>query len=231
MTLVDMLNEVLSQSGFLKRAGFAASNDPDDVQMISIANRAQAEIRDWYNWGELRTEHTVDMVTGQDQYTMPFDFSHLVPDSPWESTGSRQVELPTPNRRWYMYKFSPYSDGGTLRARFYGDKIEVRDVVGGESFTFEYMSNYAIRDAVGDPQKVFSKDDDTWILDDQLLILAIQAHWMQTKLMPQYTEMFHNYHRKLAEAISRSAGSRTLGGRSGVSRYDDGAPYTPLYLP
>jgi len=126
-----------------------------------------------------------------------------------------------------MYKFSPYSDGGTLRARFYGDKIEVRDVQGGDSFRFEYMSSYAIRDSIGDPQRVFSQDTDTWLLDDQLLILGVQAHWAQTKLMPQYEQWYANYMKKMAEAIGRSAGSRTLGGVGRPERYD---PYTPLYV-
>ena len=50
MTLVDILNSVLEQSGFLSRNSYAGSSDPDDKQMVAIANRAAYEIMNFYKW-------------------------------------------------------------------------------------------------------------------------------------------------------------------------------------
>lgn len=226
-TLKDMLNDVLAQSGFLEKTSFALSSDPDDKQMVAIANRVALEISQFYDWGSLRKSTEINLITGTSRYQLPNDFKSFVPDSAWETDGSRPVELPTPDGRWYLFKFSAFSDGGTLRAKFYGNELEIHDAVTGESFKIEYISNSPIKDISGAVKERFTADTDTFILDDQLLVLGIQAHWMQTKLMPQYKEHLNNYMIKMNEAIARSAGGRTIGGTpANPSR----SPYTKLWV-
>lgn len=229
MNIKDILNNVLGQSGFIQKEAFFGSSDPDDIQMTAIANRAATEIRDYFRWPTLRNSYTFDMITGQIRYALPADYGDMIPDSAWETEGNRKVDLPVPQGRWFMYKFTSWSDGGTIRARLYGDEIEVHDPVTGESFEFEYVSRFAVekRDT-GDRKEYFEEDTDLWLLDDQLLILGIQAHWMQSKLMPQYVEHFANYNRKMSEAIGRSTGGQTIGGVPRPLRND---PYYPLWRP
>lgn len=227
MTLVQMLNQVLLQSGFLERSSFVSSADPDDKQMIAIANRVAQEIKNYFPWDILRKPFEITMQDGQIRYLLPNDFQSLVADSAWEVDGQRQVEWPVPSGRWFEYKFTNWSDGGTLRVRMYGNEIEIHDIEPGQSIEFEYVSKYPILSEAGEAKEFFTADDDTWVLDDQVLILGIQAHWMQTKLMPQYMEHFGNYNKKMSEYIGRSTGSRTIGG---LGRYHGrGAPYYPLY--
>jgi hypothetical protein len=127
-----------------------------------------------------------------------------------------------------MYKFTNWSDGGTLRVRMYGNEIEVHDIDAGQSFTFEYVSKWVVKAQDATPKELFSEDTDTFDLDDQLLILGIQAHWQQAKLMPSYQEHFANYYRKMAEAIGRASGGRTIGG-TGQRYAGDESPYYPLW--
>jgi hypothetical protein len=174
-------------------------------------------------------------------YQLPADFQSLIPDSSWETEGSRIVELPTPEDRWYMYKFSAYSDGGTLRARIVGKSpattgdrvnLEVHDPQPGESFQFEYITNGVVipEDTEAVHRDRFEKDTDSWLLDDQLLVLGIQAHWAQTKLLPQANDWKANYDSKMAEAISRDSSGRTIGGPSKDYFWlDRRSPYYPLY--
>lgn len=229
MTLVDILNNVLEQSGFLSRNSYAESSDPDDKQMVAIANRAAYEIMNFYKWGELRTTFTVNQIADTTRYNLPADYQTMVADSAWEVGGNRIVEFPVPDRRWYMYKFSNWSDGGMKRVRRYGNQLEIHDVDPGQSFEFEYISKWCIQAADGSRKEFFTLDDDEFLLDSQLLTLAIQAHWMQTKLMPQYTEHFANYMSKMNEAIGRSTGAKTIGG-IGSGGIND-SPYYPLYRP
>ncbi len=225
-----MINQVLLQSGFLERGAFTGSADPDDKQMVAIANRAAYEIMNYWKWPELRTSFQVDLNTGQNRYQLPQDYQDLVPDSAWQKDGSRPVEFPVPDGRWFMYKFSTWSDGGTLRVRKYGNEIEVHDPATGEAIQFEYISKWPIQDAQGVRKELFTADDDTFLLDDQLLILGIQAHWQQAKLMPSYAEHFGNYMRKMAEAIGRANAGKTIGGAKST-RPNRGAPHYPLYRP
>jgi hypothetical protein len=230
MNLVTILNQVLLQSGFLERGSFVSSADPDDKQMVAIANRAAYEIMNYFPWPKQRKTFTVTLNAGQTRYTLPTDFQSLVPDSAWEQDGERQVEFPVPDRRWFMYKFTNWSDGGTLRVRMYGNEIEVHDDADGETFNFEYISKWVVKAQDGTPKELFSEDTDTFDLDDQLLILGIQAHWQQAKLMPSYQEHFANYYRKMSEAIGRANGGRTIGG-TGRGHMTSDSPYYPLWRP
>jgi hypothetical protein len=228
MTLKDILNAVLTQSTFLPRAAFFTSTDPDDVQMTSISNRVAYEIFNFYNWGKLRTTYTVTQLDGINRYKMPDDFQMMVPDSGWETDGSRKVDIPVPDGRWYMYKFSTLSSAGTIRARFYGDYIELREPEAGEEFSFEYISKWPIAASNGTRKEFFTADDDVFVLDDQLLVLGVQAHWQQAKRMPNFVEYMQNYKQKMNEAIARSAGGQTIGGPTiyGTMRRP---PYYPLW--
>lgn len=228
MTLKEILNNVLMQSGFLEKGGFTGSADPDDRQMMAIANRTAYEIMNYYKWPELRNSSRIDINSGQERYTLPPDFQDLVPGSAWEDNGERQVEWPVPDDRWFMYKFSTWSDGGTLRVRKYGNEIEIHDPVTGDGFDYEYVSKWVVETEEGARKEFFTEDADTWILDDMLLILGIQAHWQQAKRMPSYTEHFGNYNRKMSEAIGRANGGSTIGGRRGIPYR---GPYYPLYRP
>jgi hypothetical protein len=229
MNLLQILNNVLTQSGFLEKPSFTTNADPDDKQMVSIANRVVYEILNFYDWSSMKRDTTIQLITGQTQYQLPADYQSICPDSAWETDGSRKVDLPTPSGRWYLYKFSAFSDGGVLRARFYGDKIEIHDSNTGEEFSIEYISKFPVYDSLGNQQEFFTDDSNTWLLDDQLLILGIQAHWQQAKLMPSYNEHFNNYLKKMGEAVSRDAGGQTIGG--GGLKLGSRSPYTQLYLP
>ncbi len=230
MDIKQILNNVLSQSGFLEKDSYVGSSDPDDKQMVSIGNRVVDEIKRIWVWGELRSDFQINVQEGVTRYTLPADFEAIVPDSAWELDGNRQVEYPVPDRRWFIYKFTNWSDGGTIRVRKYGNELEIHDPDSTTGFQFEYISKWAIVSSEGERKEFFTADTDEFLLDDQLLVLGIQAHWMQTKLMPQYKEHFANYRSKLNEAIGRSSGTRTIGG-TGRGLDGRGAPYYPLYRP
>jgi hypothetical protein len=229
MDFKDILNAVLGESGFIQKDAFAQSNDPDDKQMITIANRVASDIVNWCNWSSLRKQDTITM-TSETTYPLPSDFQTLVPDSVWETDGSRRVELPVPENRWFMYKFSTFSDGGTLRARIYGKNIELYDTQPGEEFAYEYVSNSAITDSEGVPKPKFTADTDLFVLDDNALIKGIQAKWAKAKMMPQANDWYGDFQRELANAKGRDTGGRTIGGATGTSDWvNSRQPYYPLW--
>lgn len=232
MKLVDILNNVLEQSGFLSRDSYAASTDPDDKQMVAIANRVAYEIMNFYKWGELRNTAGIEWEFNKTVYDLPVDFQDYVPNSMWEQDGSKPVEFPVPDRRWYMYKFSTWSNGGLIRMKKLGNKVEISEPensANSDRVVFQYISKWCILAEDSSRKEFFTLDTDSFLLDDQLLILGIQAHWMQTKLMPQYQEHMMNYRAKMNEAIGRSAGARTIGGSNGIGKPYNGSPYYPLY--
>lgn len=223
----DIINGVLSQSGFLKRPQIFNSNDPDDIQMGAIANRVALEITGYYEWEELRKSIEIPMNSGQTIYDLPTDVKSIVGDSSWETDGSRMVMSDVSDNEWYQYKFSSLTTAGVIRGRKVGDTFEVIDPINSSSISMEYVTDYFATSLVNIPLEEFSSDTDMFLLDDQVLSLGIQAHWMQTKLMPQYAEMFINYKQKMGEAVGRNGVRNTIGGPIQQTRR---SPYTKTWV-
>ena len=91
-----------------------------------------------------------------------------------------------------------------------------------------YVSKYAIADSTGGGKETFTMDTDTFKLQDNLLILGVQAHWAKTKMMPQADEWMADYQRKMGQAVGIDNGGRTIGGGFGRGPLR-GPPYYPLW--
>ncbi len=227
-TLVTMLNEVLGEAGFLERTSFADSPDPDDKQMVHIANRVVEDIRSFYDWSLLAKTHHVTIVGGQDRYPLPDDYYSVVSDSAWETNGSRKCDFPVPRNRWFMYKFSSLTDAGTVRARLYGNVIQINDPSVATEIDLEYVSKYVVTDSAGTPKEKFTKDTDLFVLDDELLIKGVKARWAGTKMMPMAKDWKDEFQEELRFHVGLDSSGQTIGG--GPTR-DRRGPYYPLWRP
>ena len=227
MDLVGILNAVLGEAGFLERTSFTDSADPDDKQMVAIANRVMEDIRTFYDWSALVKTFHVDVQTGQTVYPLPEDYYSLVSDSAWETNGSRKVDLPVPRNRWFVYKFSSLTDAGTVRARLYGDSIEIHEPSVTTGFDLEYVTRYLVESSDGTPKATFTKDTDVFLLEDDLLIKGVLARWGRTKMMPMAPDWDREYKQELTYQVGRDNSGQTIGGTG--TRIDRRSPYYPLW--
>jgi hypothetical protein len=227
MTMKQILNAVLSESSFLEKETFANSNDVDDKQMVSIANRAATDTIEWCEWSGAIKDATITM-TEETIYPLPVGFLSMIPDSAWETDGSRKVDLPTPQSAWYMYRFSTLSDAGVIRARLSGKNIEVYEAKPGQKISFAYMTIYPFESAGGEAKEFYTADDDTFLYDDNSLIRGIQARWAEAKMMPQAQSWKADWYKSMNAAKGRDTGGRTIGGPNQVSYR---SPYTQLWVP
>ena len=222
-----MVNNVLTQSGFLEIDTLTGSTDPDEKQLLGIANRVVREIRDYYPWPALRKTVTIGLTPEQKLYDLPAGFRRLIADSVWELDGTRAVEWPTPNGRWYRYKFSTDTAGPTVRIRQLGNQIEVEGNSSEQEIALEFLSGQAVLGPTGLEKSLFDDDTDTFLLSDRILELGIQAHWAETKMLPQAQRWMANYMQARTQAIAQEEGARTIGGR--MNRGSRGAPHYPLW--
>lgn len=230
MTLKEIINQVLGQTGFLQRTAFASSTDPDDLQMVTIANEVVDYIKEFYMWPVLRKDNVIEIASGQSVYAMPSDFDGYVPNSGWTTDGGQKVELPVPDDRWYMYKNSVYSDGSSIKLRLKGNQIEVANAEDhvGEQIQFSYLSNWLVFASNGSGKTLFTADTDTFILDDMLLVMGLKAFWTNTKKMPTAQGFMVAFMRKLNTRIGKAKGGGIIGG---VKQAGSSSPYYPLHRP
>ena len=226
MNLKQILNAVLARSVFLQKDSFALSVDPDDVQMMAIANEVISEYRDFYPWSRLSETFDLDL-TLDTVYDLPEDYLSVTPDSAWETDGSRKVDLPVPRNRWFMYKYSSLTDAGTVRARLYGNTIEINEPGLASEISLEYVSKYTVLDSDGNPKEYFTADSDTFKLDDDTLIKGIQGYWAEAKMMPQADRWLQRFNKGMTAQIGIDNSAQTIGG---IGRgMDRRSPYYPLW--
>jgi hypothetical protein len=102
----------------------------------------------------------------------------------------------------------------------------------GNDARYYYVSNQWARSASGSPKALFDRDDDTFVLDDRLLTLALIWRWKSMKGL-DYAEDIKNSDIALSQAMSRDKGSRTIrkgGWNSGVLNTRTAWPW-PLGTP
>lgn len=226
-TILELINSARSEMTFLERSSIANSSDVDDKQLLAVANRTAKYIRDFYDWEVLRTTKQYTM-TAATAYDLPDDFRAYVSDSAWHDQGSRKVELPVADNRWYAYKFSAFSTAGIIRARLKGTQLIVLEPNAGEVIDLEYVSKYVVQAADASYKENFSVDTDTFVLDDELFIAGFKAKWSLAKSLEQAGAWDMEFNNMLGMSIGRDAGGRIIGG-SDTDRTNRFAPYYPLY--
>lgn len=229
MTLRDILNAVLAESGFLEKNAYVGSSDPDDKQMVAIANRVAQEIMKFCDWSDLRKTHQIVFTAPTSTSPLPTDFLSMASNSVWETDGSKPVDFPVAPNRWFQYKYSSLTDSGIVRMRIVGDNLEFEPSVElPKDISFEYISNSPIESAGGVRQEFFLQDSDVFVLDDETLIKGIQAKWGKAKMMPQADEWKSDYYTTMNKAKGRDTGAQTIGGVDKRSTHR-GPPYYPLW--
>lgn len=89
-TLKAILDSVMQESGFLVPASYTSSTNPDDVQLVALANAASDDIREMGLTGTRRFASIP--MDGSGDYDLPTDFHAYIPDTAW--VGTRKVDLP-----------------------------------------------------------------------------------------------------------------------------------------
>ena len=114
-TLKQTLDAVMGESGFLIPSNYTASLNPDDLQLVYLANAASDEIRELGLSGTRRTGTVT--LTADTEYALPSDFHAYIPNTAYADSRVDGVDLPTTPQTWAFLRASGVSDA-VYRARF-----------------------------------------------------------------------------------------------------------------
>lgn len=95
-TLKTILDAVMGESGFLIPSQYANSANPDDVQLLHLANAASDDIREAGLVGARKFASIA--LDGSGDYALPSDFHAYVADTAW--IDSRRVDFPIAPQAW-----------------------------------------------------------------------------------------------------------------------------------
>lgn len=223
-TLQAILNQVMGESGFTVPTSYVSSPNPDDLQLVYLANAAADEIRE-QGYQELIKQGSITL-TAATSYALPSDFHSYVADTLHVEGRIDPGLLPTSPTDWAVIRAGQELPGETLRCRFIAGQLAVINPVSGDVVQFEYVSNAPFTDNGGTPKETATADSDLWQLDRRLLVMATKWRWKKEKGLPDWDTDLQLFQRYANGLRGRNSGARTL--TFGESATWTGEPYAPL---
>lgn len=195
-----------------------ASDDEIAVEIASLANEAATDIMKANDWQMLTKLSTFTGDSTTESWPLPSDYDRMV--------NGTDVHSGT----WIWQRYSNTGLDGWLQLKALlpaippgywnilgGSMGFVPTIATGDLAQFYYISNEWGRSAGGTPKAAFDRDDDTFVLDDRLLTLALIWRWKSMKGM-DYQEDMRNSDIALSQAMARDKGSRVIRSNSGRGR-------------
>lgn len=154
------------------------------------------------------------MAFGKDSYTMPTDIDHLIPQTFWDRSFRWQLLGPLSPQEWQVLKSGISPTGPRRRFRIMGGNFIIDPVPSDTNqLVYEYysvnwcQSNPTAGSPVG--QRAWAKDTDTYLLDDDTMVLGIIWRFRRAKGLDYETEKAE-WDACVDRVLARQAGSRTL---------------------
>ncbi|MGM5020186.1 phage adaptor protein [Tardiphaga sp. 367_B4_N1_1] len=188
-----------------------ASDDEICVEIASLANEAATDIAKANDWQALTEfyELTGDGVTSAFAFPANYDRMIQATDIYDPTNWCWGYEHITDYGQWILRKAQGL---GLLPGAWIIRKNQFHffpTPSSGAEATFPYVSNQWAQSATGSAKALFDRDDDTFVLDDRLLTLALIWRWKSMKGM-DYQEDIKNSDIALSQAMARDKGSRPI---------------------
>ena len=213
MSLLTIVQDAVDRIGFGATPNSVVGNtDKTAKQMLALLNQ-EGEALSKFQWEALVKEHTFTLVTADQDYATPAGFRYMIPDSTWNRDSKRPVRTPLNSQEWQFYKGWSTVTGLTLRARIRNGELEFDQTIAaadnGKTIAYEYVSSYWTETVLSVAQGKFAVDDDTSVLDEELLTLGLIWRFKKAKALDWQPD-FLDYKNEVSQAKARDGGSRTL---------------------
>lgn len=181
-------------------------------QIVDASGRRLSRVHDWTVL--LVMDNTVTTVASTSEYAMPSDFDRLVRDANWDQTNNWKMRGAITTQEW-RYRKDSVDVTNQLRKVFRktGSSIEIHPTpdTSGETLTVPYISANWCQDSGSTGQSSWQADDDTPIIDEELLELDVR--WRLLNGRAPYFEEKEEFERVLRERIAADLmyGKQTLG--------------------
>lgn len=215
-TLLQIVQEFCIRTGLPKPQSVMTSQDDQLLQIAGLANEVCSDIVRRPSWQALQFETVFQSVAGTDQGAIaslaPNAFLKILNETIFDRTRRLPVFGPRSPQTWQGLKALPMS-GPFYQYRIQGNHLHILPAMPeGHTMAFEYVSQGVVLDAKNllmPYKKYFEADGDSFLLDENLLLLGLRWRWKEEKGLP-YMESFRLYESALAEASGADASKPAL---------------------
>src|ERR1700741_2730718 len=157
------------------------------------------------------TATAVDLIFGQDAYSLPNDLAYFMSQTFWDRSYRWQLLGPLSAQEWQVLKSGIFPTGPRRRFRVMGNLFYIdpvpSDSTGVEAF--EYYSNAWCQSVSGTAQSIWTADTDYYTLDDDCFIMGLKWRFKAAKGL-EYTQEKSDYEMVSDLAVARNGGNRDL---------------------
>jgi len=217
MSLLTISQDVAREVSIPVPTAIADSNDEFPQLLFRLANKEIKSLFTRHAWRVATKEKTItatgnesqgDIITGSDGIGVR---GKIVPGTIWNLTSSLPIETEGSSIYWHTYK-NRVAGPCYSKCRFLGNELNIVPApTAGDQIKFEYVEpkltvagsgsvTFAASGTV--TQEVFSHDNDTCLVDEEIVTLGVIWRWLRNKKRA-YAQEFEDYEKYLQAAISR----------------------------
>jgi hypothetical protein len=210
----------LTLIGLKRPTAVFSSQDQEHFELATLANRAKDDILSGHDWRALTRLETITGDGVKTEWDMPAGFDRFTEDN------DGKAQIVTPILVGPMVQIRDLQTWLNIEVRqlgrityswiLLGDKINIKPAlpVGVHAYYY-YQTNLCVKpSSLGTNQPKFTKDDETFVLDETLLEYGIQWMWRHEHRQ-SYAEDMATYERRKERLIMRDGGPKKLSfGRS-----------------
>ncbi len=227
MSLLTIIKNAADEIGVNRPVTVISNNDPEVTQLLRFANKVGTRLMKIpkSGWQAIRKEQTFTALGAEEQTAiLPSDFDRFIPETFWDRSNDRLISGPIGAVEWQGFK----ARVNTRKKFIYrGDSVFVSPAFGGgESLAFEYVSKNWCQSSGSVGQTVWAADDDTGIIDEELMTLGIVFEFLQGQGLPSASAAvaFEEYFNQLLANDQPDTPILVAGDIFGGGRHFSGVP-------
>lgn len=175
MSLLTICRAAADEIGIDRPAIVAASAQPEAQKLYRYANKVGNALMKAYAWAPLRAEQTFTSISQEIQTNaLPDDFDRFLPETFWNRSKRELLVGPVTEVEWQSRKAQAITQFDRPRFIHRGSDILVTPTLAfGDSMAFAYVKNTWAQSSAGAAQTKFLADDDTTVLDEELITYGV----------------------------------------------------------
>lgn len=212
MTFLSAAQSAAIRLGVSKPSAFFSSTNRFEQEIIDLANEVVAEIVKAHDWRALILQRQMPGDGVTTAFDLPDDYDRMpkntnVGRANWYTWG--YVDCPDLNF-WDDLRNGLASPSPGYWIMLGGQIQFIPPISADTTAEFYYVSKAAVIDGDDNSRKnEFTKDSDTFVLDERLLTLGLIWKWRQMKQL-NYAEDLKNYEIRIDQLSGEDKGSRVL---------------------
>jgi len=195
MTLFTIAKLTLESNGWKAPvASVSASPDDNMKQVLALANKEILALAFRRTWPILVKDNPIVTMAGQSDYDLPVDFHHIVNPSVYYASQYYTVKgnlQPLEYIRYVNNLVGPNSSvtGYRIQQKIKKIRLIPTPATDGEQLVYFYVSKNLVVGSDGNEKILFSQDDDTSLIDEDLVELGLNWRWREKKGMEYSAEI------------------------------------------